>query len=142
MKIRRTLDHRVLHELYAQCFPAEALPEWERCAWWQVEDPPVAFAGVRTVKGDETTAYLERAGVHKVARGRGLQRRLIRVRCAWAKRNGCDTVITYTTPDNYWSSNNLIECGFRLYQPEWPWAGTEVLYWQKRITQLKNNSVD
>jgi hypothetical protein len=62
----------------------------------------------------------------------GLQRRLIRVREAWAKRNGYRWMISDTT-DNVPSSNNLMRCGYKLIEPSAPWANDMSLYWTKRL---------
>ena len=59
--------------------------------------------------------------------GHGLQRRLIRIRVQKARKIGKRRVISYTM-GNARSGNNLIACGFRLYNPENCWEG-EVTYW-------------
>lgn len=101
--------------------------------WWVAFDKetPVAYAGVKITS--ERVAFLCRAGVLPSHRGKGLQAKLIRVRVAWAKRQGVKQVITYTVLDNPASSNNLIRCGFRLYTPEWKWVGNEALYWSRNL---------
>ena len=59
-----------------------------------------------------------RAGVVKDARGRGLQKRLIRTRVAYAKRNRIPRCYTYVWVANYASMRSLIDCGFRPYTYE------------------------
>jgi hypothetical protein len=58
---------------------------------------------------------------------------LIDVRIRAAKRQYCHTVITYTTLDNYPSANNLIKRGFKLYNPEYQYGGSNMLYFAKEI---------
>lgn len=77
--------------------------------------------------------YLSGAGVIRSYRGHGLQRRMIAVREAAAKRAGCKLVVTYTARDNYPSANNLIRCGYRLYAPEVPFGFSDALYFQKAL---------
>ena len=43
----------------------------------------------------------------------------------------CRIAITYTTVDNYPSANNLISQGFKLFSPEYAYAGRQMLYFQK-----------
>lgn len=132
--VYRVGDPRILHGLNYQLFPSEDEPEWDRCAWWAAGDPVVGFAGARLVAGDKQTCFLERAGVHPIAQGKGLQRRLIRARLTWAKRQGCSCAITYCTADNVWSANNLWASGFRMYHPEWAWVGRQdILYFTKPL---------
>jgi hypothetical protein len=67
---------------------------------------------------------LSRCGVLPLARGLGLQRLLIRRRIAWARRQtGRRAVLKH----NHHSSNNLIRCGFRLYDGKW--IAADALYW-------------
>jgi hypothetical protein len=37
------------------------------------------------------------------------------------------------TTDNLASANNFIRAGYRLYQPQHPWAWPNTLYWRKSI---------
>jgi hypothetical protein len=47
-----------------------------------------------------------------------------------ARRNGWHSIVSDTT-DNIVSANNFIRAGYRLYQPEAPWAWPHTLYWRK-----------
>jgi hypothetical protein len=40
---------------------------------------------------------------------------------------------TGTTTDNLASANNFIRAGYRLYQPQTPWAWPNTVYWRKSI---------
>ena len=131
--LRRTKDLRHIlwldGEIFADDDPVDV---WDpNVLWWAAGD--LAFCGVRPLSCG-TSAFLLRAGVVEEARGRGLQRRMIQTRLRWAKtQERIQTVITYTIPENPWSSNNLIRCGFRLYEPQERWAGEAVNYFQKKI---------
>jgi len=34
------------------------------------------------------------------------------------------------------STNNFIQVGYRLYEPEIPWAWSHALYWRKRLRRV------
>ena len=106
--------------------------------WWiayNEKNKPVAFAGMTKSKqkhhGEGWCAVLVRAAVKKVARGNGLQRRLIFARLAKARELGLEISVVYTNR-NPWSENNLIACGFLPYAPVRKWAdGYNMNYWRR-----------
>lgn len=104
--------------------------------WWIVTEHPrgrvVGFCG-SLYWGPESLVFLCRSGVMPEARGKGLQRRMIKTRVAHAAYIGAKGCISYTSTDNTVSSNNLIRCGFELYEPEYKWAGEEYLYWWRTV---------
>ncbi len=76
--------------------------------------------------------YLCRSGVVPEHRGKGLQKRLIRVRETYARNMAMNWVISDTTC-NPPSANSLIACGFKLYEPAQPWGNRSTIYWRKRL---------
>lgn len=62
----------------------------------------------------------------------GLQRRLMRVIEAKGRRIGWDSIVSDTT-DNPVSANNFIRAGYRLFEPQVPWAWAHSLYWRKNL---------
>lgn len=100
-------------------------------AGWEL----AAYASARDLLGDGElgSVYFDRAAVARAYRGRGLQRRLIRRRLEWARARNARVAITYTMAGLAVSANNLIACGFRLYVPEYAWAGTDALYWWRHV---------
>jgi hypothetical protein len=58
--------------------------------------------------------------------------RLMRALESRARHNGWSAVVSDTT-DNLASANNFIRAGYRLYQPQAPWAWGNTLYWRKFI---------
>jgi hypothetical protein len=58
---------------------------------------------------------------------------LISTRLRAAKQKNYKVAITYTTPNNYPSVNNLIGKGFKFYFPEYAYGGKEMLYWSKQL---------
>lgn len=128
-KARETLD----------LLQALVMPETWACGyaekdlWWIVYDDtkPIAYACTRPVS--DHWWYLARVGVVKEARGNGLQKKLIRLRCNAVRKLGGSTMITDTRRDNYSSSNSLIATGFKLYEPETRWGFETGLYWMKEL---------
>lgn len=98
---------------------------------------PVGYCSIRPTQFDPTnTAFLSRSGVLSPCRGKGLQRRMIRIRVAWAKRHGYKFVITYVSTSNIWSARNIIREGFEPWWPPdevGPWAGEDVMYFRKTL---------
>jgi len=104
--------------------------------WWAVEHQGqcVGFAALWPSVRTPLTGYLARAAVHPIYRGRGLQRRLIRVRERKARALGWLAMISDCHPDNLHSANNFIACGYRMYEPSVRWAEYESpLYWRKYL---------
>lgn len=99
-------------------------------AWWiaYAKKQEAGYCGIwKTMTGN---GYLVRAGVLPKFRGCGLQKRMIRVRVAHARRHGWPMVVT-DTHENVASANSLIACGFRLYDPETKWSFETSNYWRK-----------
>jgi GNAT superfamily N-acetyltransferase len=98
---------------------------------------PVGYCSIRPSQFDPgATAFLSRCGVLPACRGKGLQRRCIRVRVAWARRHDYKRVITYVATDNIHSARNVIREGFEPWWPPasvGPWAGRDVAYFIKTL---------
>lgn len=120
----------VVSTLHFACFENHY---WDPTAhWWLANDHTggsVAFGGLRVSKV-ERSAYLCRAGVHPKVRGAGLQTKLIQARIKWARKEGLQSLITDTVHGNFYSANNLINLGFRMYNPAAPWANDDSSYWR------------
>lgn len=103
-------------------------------AWWLIYDgeQPVAFAGVVPSARWCDAMYLCRSGVIESHRGRGLQKRLVRVRERYARKQGMRWLITDTTR-NPASSNSLIAAGYKIFEPSKPWGLKHATYWRKDI---------
>lgn len=124
----------ILVELQRACLPHDSLYFPDEGVWWLAyhRHTPIAFACAAPSQQTPQGVYLGRCGVTPAARGKGVQRKLIRVRLAWAKRNGYKWAVSDTT-DNVPSANNLIACGFRLYEPAVPYSFARAVYWKKRL---------
>jgi GNAT superfamily N-acetyltransferase len=127
----------LLKEMHHACFREEEFHPalFETGYWWiaTVNEVPAAFAGLHHSVRWSDAGYLVRVAVLPHARGRGLQKRLIRVRASKARRLGMNWLLT-DTRRNPASANSLIEQGFRMYQPQRPWGLRDSCYWRKRIT--------
>lgn len=123
---------RLILRLHKECFPSDVRPPIGFGWWWLIycDGEPAGFAGMIPSKRWLNCGYFCRAGILPEHRGKKLQRRLIRVRMAMAKKVGMYAVLS-DTRDNPSSANNLIECGFRMYTPKYPWGYTNTSYWRK-----------
>lgn len=123
---------KALHQL--TFFGDAPQPEFENGYWWLAyyDKEPIGFAGITPSVLGFNCGYLKRSGVLRTHRGQGLQRKLIRVREARAKRNGWTRIITDTT-DNPASANNLYAAGYKMFTPKHCWALPTSLYWTKTI---------
>ena len=124
-----------LKRLHNACFNDKtALPEFAEGYWWLCfyGKEPVGFAGMRASQRYKDVGYLSRSGVLPKHRGHGLQVRLLRAREKQAKRNGWSVIRTDTT-QNPPSSNSLIKAGFRIFNPKYPWAFKDSIYWRKEL---------
>jgi len=134
-----------LEYLQRICLPNDAVYDVSHGHWWVAyteNGKPVGFAGLVRSKSWVDCGYLCRAGVIPTYRGKGLQKRLIKVREQQAKRLNWNWLVTdtYLNPP---SSNSLISCGFRLYRPTAPWSFKHALYWRKKLpcrTKAKKTS--
>jgi GNAT superfamily N-acetyltransferase len=113
-------------------FDGAAVPQFEWGAWWIAyhDDDAVAFAGVVPSTHARNSGYFCRVGVLRRHWGRGLQLRLMRAVEVRARRLGWHSIVSDTT-DNPVSANNFIRAGYRLYEPDVPWAWSHTLYWRK-----------
>lgn len=119
------------------CFPTDERINPADSLWWIVWSgkKPVAYAGLRPCQNAQNKglAFLCRAGVVPDHRGRGLQKRLIRVREGAARRLGIAELVTYCVPWNCASINSLVACGYRFYLPAEKWGGASAVYLHKRL---------
>ena len=115
-------------------FDTAAMPQFDLGAWWLAYhgDDPVAFAGVVPSIHARNCGYFSRVGVLQRHRGRRLQLRLMRAVEARGRRIGWHGVVSDTT-NNPTSANNFIRAGYRLYEPEVPWAWSHTLYWRRSL---------
>lgn len=134
IRICRTTNIELCNELHRELLPGDDLYDSEGAAWWLAYDgdKPVAFAAAKLVAGG--SVFLARAGVRRCARGRGLQRRLIRVRERWARAQGATSAVTYADRLNAPSINSLVGAGYRAFDPAEEWGSDSCVYFLKDLT--------
>lgn len=140
MKIKR-VDIRLsqtqdkLSQLQSICLPYDNPYDTNFGFWWTVTDSSssdIGFAGLVYSSRWSDCGYLCRSGVVPGSRGQGIQKKLIRVRIRQAKAIGMNWLIT-DTYHNPASSNSLISCGFKLFDPSVPWGAKGTLYWRLKL---------
>lgn len=125
----------ILAELHGVCFDGEApQADYDVGYWWMAyhDREPIAFAGITPSQLGFNCGYLKRCGILPDYRGQGLQKRLIRVREAKAKRLGWSRIVTDCT-NNPASANNLFRAGYKLFTPKHYWFRESTLYWTKNL---------
>jgi hypothetical protein len=120
-------------------FDGATIPDFDWGYWWLVyrESMPVAFAGLLPSTHVRSSGYICRVGVLKQHCGHRLQLRMMRAMELRARRNGWCCMVSDTT-HNIPSANNFIRAGYRLYQPRYPWAYPETLYWRKFVRSVSS----
>lgn len=78
---------------------------------WVVVDADKVAAYATAYETEARVLSLRGCQVARQYRGRGLQRRLLRVRLAYARRHGYRTVRTYVATDNLPSLRNVLGAG-------------------------------
>lgn len=132
--IRRTNDKNLIVKLDSRIFPNDIFYEHENNHYWTVkkESKVIGFC-MATVWEVNKALFLSRAGIIPSERGKGLQRRMIRVRENFARKNKIKDIITYVSKDNIPSFVNLIKSGYFVYEPQYLYAGSDNFYLIKRI---------
>lgn len=129
IRVNRCKDLTLIKTLAQQVFDASDIPtKLDQSKWfiaWE-KGVPLGFAGI-TFWGNGK-AFLSLAGVLPEHRGRGIQKRLIMARIAYAKKWGVHQVVTYTVVNNPESQRSLIKCGLLPYTPKTFFAGKKVIY--------------
>lgn len=124
-----------LRDMDRECLPLDHPADTSEGIWWVAwkKDVPIAYASLKQAYKLPDTVYYSRAGVLPAYRGKGLQKKMLRVLLRYAKAEGWAYMISDTSKFNVASSNSLITCGFRLYRPIQPWSFDSALYWRKEL---------
>ncbi len=128
--LRACDDLEELRELHALAMPADSWPGDDHTFWVARDKSGRAVGFCSAIERPSRCVFLSRAAVIQELKGEGLQRRMIRVREAWARSIGATRIVTYTRLRNYPSMINLLRCGYRFYEPDERWAG-DVHYFEK-----------
>lgn len=131
VKIEEERCIHTLKSLHHTIFPSDSFMSLYQTRVWTLwhRGEAVAFCSYR--KYSDKICFFSRAGVLEAYQGKGLHVKMIKHRLKEAQNEGYHYAITYTTKENAQSFNNLQKCGFKLYLPEYAYAGNEMLYWIK-----------
>lgn len=123
-----------LSELHRLTFIYSApVPDFTHGHWWLAyhETTPIAFAGIIPSTRESNAGYFSRVGVLPYHAG-GLQLRFMRAIQRRSRREGWQTIVSDTT-NNTRSANNFIRAGYKIYEPKYPWAFPQSIYWRKSL---------
>jgi len=104
--------------------------------YWELTDGKRTYAVFSAVyRPEKAYAYLSYAIIDPTILHTGLQRRLIRYRLQWARKQGAIYAVTYTLLHNYPSISNLLKCGFRFARTPrgWHGVGDGVHYFERQL---------
>jgi GNAT superfamily N-acetyltransferase len=142
VRLYRSTDITTLKAIHTLLWGPETpfeCPDLGNVYWMaKMQGSPVGYCSVRPLRkwsGEPRwgeSVFLSRAGLLKLARGKGTQRRMIRKRLQWARSEGFKRACTYTSYDNVPSMRSLIREGFMPYKPEYWWAG-DVVYFEREL---------
>ena len=124
-----------LLRMQRECLPGDVPMPPQSGFWWicyTEHGIPAAFCSLHASIRWALTGYLSRSGVLPKYQGQGLQKRMIRVREAKARRMGWKWLISDTS-QNPASANSLIACGFKMYEPSRPYGLSTAVYWRKAL---------
>ena len=126
--VRKTTKFELILLLNKEIFPCDDLEIDKYTTGWVIwkDKKPVGFCTMRLL--DHKIAYMDRAGILKEHRGKGLHKKLLRVRESYARRQGYKQMITYTVSDNFDSLFTLVRHGYHKYDPEYAYAGKSCHY--------------
>lgn len=130
---------RIIERMHRVCFPdMDQIVQTTHGDWWLARNDhglPVAFAGLWPSARIDGAGYLCRAGVLPIARGQGLQRRLISAREREAKKKRWTVLFTDALVENAHSQNNIVAAGYRMFRPTTPWSGESHIYFRKFLEE-------
>lgn len=131
--IRQTTKYKTVSGLNDRIFgDGFELPFDQHYCWLVYYDgEPIGYASMREC--EPRVVFLSRVGVLPEHRGHGLQKKLIKARCKLAKELSYRWAITYTSLENAPSFESLQQCSFKMYLPEYRWAGVNFVYWRKQL---------
>ena len=126
--VRKTDKFDLILSLNRKIFPCDDLEICDNTVGWIIwhNKTPVGFCTMRMLT--HRIAYMDRAGILEEHRGKGLHKKLLRVRESYARRQNYKEIITYTVSDNFDSLFTLVRHGYKKYDPEYAYAGRTCHY--------------
>lgn len=119
MKIRRTQSGRLIQQAAEMAGQLEGDRFYELVleshAVWVVLDDVGTIVGVAGASKKRKNLNLTVCLLHPSARGLGLQKKLIDLRCRWGRKQGCTVAWTYAYRMNHASMISLLKSNFSPY---------------------------
>ncbi len=103
-----------MRAIHRMAFGGDRWPGDDHEFWVMYDQGGAVVAFASAVLLSPHVAFLSRCAVVIKHRGKKLQRRLIKVRMAWAKAEGAHLVITHVHRNNFASIMSLLDSGFRF----------------------------
>jgi len=117
------------------CFPFDKpyMFAWDKNASWVAHDKEelVGYLSAHPLRNG--IWFFSRVGVMPSHRGQGLQRKLMTVMERHGRREGWREVVTYTVGRNGYSTANILEAGYRTYEPRKSYVGFQVVHLRKKL---------
>ena len=117
------------------CFPFDKpyMFAWDKNASWVAHDKEelVGYLSAHPLRNG--IWFFSRVGFMPSHRGQGLQRKLMTVMERHGRREGWREVVTYTVGRNGYSTANILEAGYRTYEPRKSYVGFQVVHLRKKL---------
>jgi GNAT superfamily N-acetyltransferase len=117
------------------CFPFDFpyIFSWEKNVSWVAMDKEELQGYLSVHPLRYGVWFFSRVGVLLAARGQGLQRKMMNVMEKHGRREGWREIVTYTIGGNGHSIQNILECGYRTYEPRKSYVGWKFVHLRKRL---------
>lgn len=126
---------KTLADLHSQTFPKSVpFPYGLPSYWWiaYCNKVPVAFAFMCGSDRYPDTGYFGRVGVLPKYRGRGLQKKFMKLAEKKAKSIGWTAMVS-DTRNKPFSAANFKAMKYTQFTPEDPWDTIRAIYWRKEL---------
>ncbi len=113
-RIARIADTEEMRAIHKMAFGGDRWPGDDHEFWVMYDAGGAVVAFASAVLLATEVAYLSRCAVVLKHRGKGIQKRMIRERMKWAKKEGARLVVTHVHRNNFASLMSLLGEGFRF----------------------------
>ena len=128
-------DIEAIEAMDRVCFPFDRpyMFSWDKNVSWIVEEGGeyVAYLSAHPLRNG--VWFFSRVGVMPSHRGQGLQRKLMTAMERHGRREGWREIVTYCVGRNGHSIANILEAGYRTYEPRKSYVGWQCVHMRKRL---------
>ena len=136
-------DIEAIEQMDRVCFPFDKAYgfTWDKNVSWIAigergddynrEDIPVAYLSAHPLRNG--VWFFSRVGVMPSHRGQGLQRKLMTAMERHGRKEGWREIVTYCVGRNAHSIANILEAGYRTYEPRKSYVGWQCVHMRKRL---------